>query len=107
MAIEGSLEIGDAAIAILILQRLDLGDEVRVRAERALRKGDQCARQDIGAFDRDADWHHLIGALQIIGRAVANAPAAMNIERVVDALAHAIGRNIFEQRRDHGRLLAG
>ena len=95
------------ALAVLVLQRLDLGEEIRVTAQRALGEGDQRAGQDIGAFDRDADRHHLIGALDVVRRPVADAPAAMNVERVVDAAAHALGRDIFEQRRDHGGLLAG
>ena len=80
------LEQLDPALLVLVLQRLDLGEEIRVAAERALGEGDQRARQDVGAFDGDADRHHLIGGLDIIGGSVADAAAAMDVERVVHAL---------------------
>ncbi len=107
MAVESALEVGHALVLIAILQRLDLGEEIGVTAQRALGEGDQRAGQDIGALNRDADRDHLIGALDVVRRPVANAAAAVNVERVVDALPHAVGRNIFEQRRDDRGLLAG
>ena len=76
-------------------------------AERALGEGDQRAGEDIGALNGDADRHHLIGALDVVRWPVANAATAVNVERVVHALPHAVGRNIFEQRRDDRGLLAG
>ena len=72
-----------------------------------MREGDQRARQDIGALDGDADRHHLIGALDVVRRPIADAAPAMDVERVVHALTHALGRDIFEQRRDDRRLLTG
>ncbi len=106
MAVEGALEGGDALLLVGVLQRLDLGEEVGVAAERALGEGDQGAGEDVGAFDGDADRHHLIGALDVVRRPVADASAAMDVEGVIDALAHALGRDVFQQRRDHRRLLA-
>ena len=107
MGIEGLLELFDPAVAIFVLQRLDLGKEIRMAAQRPLGEDDQGAGQDIGAFHRDADRHHLIGALDIVRRAVADAASAMDVERIVDTVPHAVGRHVFEQRGDDGGLLAG
>ena len=52
-----------------------------------MREHDQAARQDIRALDRDADGRNLIGGLQIVAGAVADALAAVNVEaRALSAL---------------------
>src|SRR5262249_36632902 len=107
MIVEGLGENFESTFAVRILQRLYLREKIRMTAERPLRERDQRARQDVGTFYRDADRPHLIGSLDVVGGPVADAPAAMNVERVVDASAHALGRDIFQERRDDRRLLAG
>ena len=69
VAAERRLEGGEPALLVGVLAGLDLLVEIGMRAQRALREGDQRARQDVGAFDRDADRHHLVGRLQVVGRA--------------------------------------
>ena len=76
---------------IRVLQRLDFREEVRVTAQRPLGKSDQSASEDIGAFNGDADRHHLVGALNVVRGAVADAPSPVDVKRVVHASAHALG----------------
>ncbi len=103
---EGAVEGVEAALGVGVLRRLDLTIEIGMRAQRALREGDQRARQDVGALDGDADGNHLIGRLEVIGRPIANGAAAVNVEGVVDGAAHALGRRVFHQRGNHRRALA-
>ena len=41
----------------------------RMAADRALAEDDEVAREDVRAFDRDADRHRLVAAAEIIARA--------------------------------------
>ena len=58
---------------VRVLRGRDFLVEIGMRAQRALRERDQRARQDVGAFDGDADRHHLVGRLQVVRRPVADA----------------------------------
>ena len=60
-------------------------------ADRALAELDQRARDDVGAFDRDADRHRAIDAAEIVQRAVLHGLAAVDVHGVVDRDAHALG----------------
>ena len=88
-------------LAIGILRGLDLAVEIGMRAQRALRERDQRPRQDVGAFDRDADRNHLVGRLQIVARPIADGAAAVNIEGVVDGAAHPLRRLVFHERGEN------
>ena len=71
-----------------------------------LAKNDKRAREDVGPLDRDRHRDHLIGSPEIIVRAETNAFAAMDIHRVIDHDAHALGHVVFGNGRQHRWLLA-
>ena len=73
VAAERRIEGVEPALLVGVLAGLDLLVEIGMRAQRALREGDERARQDVGALDRDADRHRLVGGLQVVGRPVADA----------------------------------
>jgi hypothetical protein len=101
-----ALEGSEALPGVRVLARLDLAIEVRMRPKRALCEGDQGPRQNIGTFNRDAYWHHLVGRLQIVGRSIADTTTTVEIHRVVDGAAHPLGRLVFHDGGDDRRLLA-
>ena len=74
-------------------------------ADRALAKHNQRARQNIRAFDRDADWHLLIGAANQVGRPEHDAFAAQNIHRIDDDVTAHLGHMQLGNRRGDSRLL--
>ena len=73
-------------------------------ADRALAEDDQVARQDVGALDRDGDGHGAVERAQIITGAVDHGAAGMDVHRVVDRAAHALGGVVLHDARDHRRL---
>ena len=77
-----------------------------MRTQRALGERDQRARQDVGPFDGDSHRDHLIRRLEIVAGSIANGAAAVDVEGVVDGVAHALGRRVFHQRGNDGRTLA-
>ena len=64
-------------------------------ADRALAEDDQAARQDVRAFDRDRDRHHLVAAREVVLRAEHDALAAVHVHRVVGDLAAELGEWYF------------
>ncbi len=48
----------------------------------------------------------LVGGLQIVRGTVADGAAAVDVEGIVDGVAHALGGLVLHQRRDDGRALA-
>ena len=78
------IKIEQGAFFVGILCRFNFLEHIRMGAHRTLSKNNQTARQDIGAFHRNADWNLLIGARQIIIRPHADAFAAMHVHRVID-----------------------
>src|ERR1700741_3074119 len=80
---ERAVELVEPARAVGIFQRRHFLEQVGMAADRALAELDQAARDDIGAFDRDADGHRAVEAAEIVVRAFLHALAAVHVERVV------------------------
>ena len=100
------IEFAQPTCTVFILRSVHLLEHIRVRADRALTEDDQAAREDIRAFHGDADRCLLIAAGQIIGRPHANALAAVQVHRIDDHAARALGAMVFDDGGDHRRFLA-
>ena len=106
MVEERGLEGLDPPLFVRVLAGLDLLVEIGMRAQCPLREGDERAREDVGALHRDRYRHHLVGGLQVVGRSVAHALAAVQVHGVVERAAHALGGLVLHDGGDHGGLLA-
>ena len=102
MTPEGFIEFIDRVLA----RGLHFLQHPGVAADRTLAENDQRARQNIGALHRDRNRNLLVGTAQIIVRAHADTLAAVNVHRIIDHLAHALGGVIFRDRRQHRGFLA-
>ena len=91
---------------ILIVCSRNLLEHIGMRADRALAENHQRARQNVRAFHGDCDRHLLIETTQIIVLAETNALATMHVHRIVDQDTVAFCSVVFDDRRDHRRLLA-
>ncbi|CFP49426.1 Uncharacterised protein [Bordetella pertussis] len=106
MAPQRAVEFAQAARGVGVLRRAHFGQHVGMAADRALAEDDQAARENVGAFHRDADRQLLVGAAQEVRRTQADALAADDIHAVVDHLAGAFGDVVFDDGRCHGGLFA-
>src|SRR5262245_35147656 len=66
MTPERAVELFEAAGAVGILERGHFLEQVGMAADRALPELDEAARDDVGAFDRDADGHRAVEAAEIV-----------------------------------------
>ena len=103
---ERIVEFAAALPGIGIARGCDFPEHVGMAAYRTLPENHHAAGQDIGAFHGDADRNLLIGTAKIIVRSQTDALAAVHVHRVVDHLAAAFGAVVFDDGRDHRRLLA-
>jgi len=106
MAPQRLVEFVQSARAIFIAQRVHFGEQIRVRADRALPKHDEIAGEDIGALHRDADRHRAVEAAHIVLRAVDDGLAAMDVHGVVDHDAHPLGGMQLHDPGDDRRMMA-
>ncbi len=60
----------DAGAPVRIPGGLDLGIEIGMRPKRALRKGDERARQNVRAFHRDGDRRRRVAGEEVVRWAV-------------------------------------
>ena len=100
------VEFARRLVSAHVLGGAHLAQHVGVAADRALAEDDQAAREDVGAFHRDADRHHLVAAPDPVVRPEADTLAAVDIHRVVDHFAHALGHVVLGDGGDHRWLLA-
>ncbi len=103
---ECPIELGHAGLAVRIARRIHFAQHEGMAAYGPLAEDDQAARQDVGAFDRDADRHDLIAARQIIVGSQANALAAVHVHRIVGNHAAEFGGVIFQHGGRHRRFFA-
>ncbi|KAG1181128.1 hypothetical protein G6F35_015995 [Rhizopus arrhizus] len=96
----------DAAFFVRVGQRQHFRHQIGMGADGALAEDDQVARQDVGAFDGDANGDLLIRPAQEVVGAQADALAADYVHAVVDDLARALGHVVFHDRRDDRGLFA-
>src|SRR5262249_27142705 len=89
---ERAVELLAPARAVALFERRHFLEQVGMAADRALAELDQAARDDIGAFDRDADGHRAVEAAEIVVRPFLHALAAVHVEGVVGDDAQPLGR---------------
>src|SRR5262249_28519806 len=70
MTPERAIELREAAGAVGILERRHFLEQVGMAADRTLSELDEAARDDVGAFDGDADGHRAIKSAEIVERAL-------------------------------------
>ena len=92
-------------VVVVLRRRLNLFQQPRVAAYRALAEHHHAARQNVGALDGDANRRRLVQPRDMVARAKANARTAVHIHRVVGDLAHAFGQVVFGNRRRDGRAV--
>ena len=63
------IEFIDTLLAVRVARGVHFLEHERMAAYRALAEDDERAREDVGAFHRDGDWHHLVVAAEIVARA--------------------------------------
>ena len=100
------VEVDQATPRVRVLCGLELFQDPRMAAHRTLTENNHAAGQDVGALDGDRDRDRLVGTTDQVGRSQADAAAALDVHRVVDAAAVVLGQVILDDRRDHRGLLA-
>jgi hypothetical protein len=78
----------------------------RMAADRALAVDHHRAREDVRAFDGDADRHRVPRARERVARAALDRAAGADVHRVADDLAHAVGEVGLADVADDGGLFA-
>ncbi len=106
MTPEGSVELLERHLPILFFQSLHLIKQVRMAANGTLSEDDEVARQDIRAFDGDADRNGAVEIAEIVRRSVDHRLARMNVHRIVHRLPHTIRRLRLHDGGDDGKLAA-
>ena len=86
---------------------LDFLVHERMAADRALAVDDHRARQDVRAFDRDADRHGVPRARERVARTALDRAAGADVHRVGNHLAHRVGEIGLADVAGHGGFLAG
>ena len=104
MPLESLLERFEARVLVGVLSGLDFRIKIGVAPQGSLREDDEAAGENVRALDRNADGRNLIGGLQIVVGAVADALAAVDVKRVVQRSAHSFRGLIFHEAGNDRRL---
>jgi hypothetical protein len=106
MARERAVELREPASAVGILERRHFLEQIGMAADRALPELDEAARDDVGAFDGDADGHRAIEAAEIVERAFLHGLAGVHVNGVVRHHAQPLGRLLLHDGGHHRGLVA-
>ena len=99
---EQAFEGVQAALLVLVLNRLQLVVQVRMAAHRALTEDHQRAGQDIRAFHGDRHGNGLIGQGHEVTRTHLHGAATGDVHAVVDQNPHHFRGVVLGHGRDHG-----
>ena len=92
---------------IVLRDRIDFLLHERMATDRALAVYDHRAREDIRAFNRDADRHRVPCWRERVARAALDRTAGTDVHRIADDLTHRIGQVCLRDIADHCGFFAG